>query len=433
MFTSNAAPSVPENTTAVVILAATDADRPAQTVSFSLTGGADQAQFEIVAGQLRFKTAPDYEVPTDANTDNKYVVQVTGTDSGTPALATVQTVSVTVTPVNDNSPVFTSNAAPSVPENTTAVVILAATDADQPGQTVGFSLTGGADQGKFQIVGGQLQFQTAPDYEVPTDANTDNKYVVQVTGTDGGTPALATVQTVTVTVTPVNDNTPVFTSNAAQRPGKHDRRRDLGGHRRGPAGADGQLQPDGRGGPGQVPDRGRPVAVPDGPGLRGADGRQHGQQVRGRGDGHGQRDSGVGHGADRDGDGHAGERQPAGVHVQRNAQCPGKHDRRRDPGGHRRGPAGADGQLQPDGRGGPGQVPDRGRPVAVPDGPGLRGADGRQHGQQVRGRGDGHGQRDSGVGHGADRDGDGHAGERQPAGIHVQRGAQLSRRTRPAS
>ena len=218
VFTSNAAPSVPENTTGVVILAATDADQPGQTVSFSLTGGADQGKFQIVGGQLQFQTAPDYEVPTDANTDNKYVVEVTGTDSGTPALATVQTVTVTVTPVNDNPPVFTSNAAPSVPENTTGVVILAATDADQPGQTVSFSLTGGADQGKFQIVGGQLQFQTAPDYEVPTDANTDNKYVVEVTGTDSGTPALVTVQTVTVTVTPVNDNPPVFTSNAgAQR------------------------------------------------------------------------------------------------------------------------------------------------------------------------------------------------------------------------
>ena len=317
VFTSNAAPSVPENTTGVVILAATDADQPAQTVSFSLTGGADQGKFQIVGGQLQFQTAPDYEVPTDANTDNKYVVEVTGTDSGTPALATVQTVSGDGHAGERQPAGIHVQRSASVPENTTGVVILAATDADQPGQTVSFSLTGGVDQGKFQIVGGQLQFQTAPNYEMPTDANTDNEYVVRGHGTDSGTPALVTVQTVTVTVTPVNDNPPVFTSNATPVSRKTRRRRDPGGHRRGPAGADGQLQPDGRGGPGQVPDRRRPAAVPDGPGLRGADGRQHGQQVRRRGDGHGQRDSGVGHGADRDGDGHAGERQPPGVHLQR--------------------------------------------------------------------------------------------------------------------
>ena len=42
----------------------------------------------------------------------------------------VQELSVTVTPVNDNDPVITSSATPSVAENTTAVVNITATDAD---------------------------------------------------------------------------------------------------------------------------------------------------------------------------------------------------------------------------------------------------------------------------------------------------------------
>ena len=214
VFTSSATPSVPENTTAVVTLMATDADLPAQTVIFSVTGGADQSTFQIVGGQLQFKAAPDYEAPTDANVDNRYVVEVTVTDSGSPALSTMQTLTVTVTSANDNPPVFTSSATPSVPENTTAVVTLMATDADLPAQTVIFSVTGGADQSTFQIVGGQLQFKAAPDYEAPTDANVDNRYVVEVTATDSGSPALSTVQTLTVTVTSANDNPPVFTSSA---------------------------------------------------------------------------------------------------------------------------------------------------------------------------------------------------------------------------
>jgi hypothetical protein len=83
--------------------------------------------------------------------------------------------------VNTN-PVFTSPNTASVPENTTSVMTVTATDAESPPQTVTFSLAGGADQSKFSISsGGVLTFKTAPDFEVPTDANE---------------------------VTPVNDNTP---------------------------------------------------------------------------------------------------------------------------------------------------------------------------------------------------------------------------------
>jgi murein DD-endopeptidase MepM/ murein hydrolase activator NlpD len=205
VFTSTAAPSVPENTTSsVVTLAATDPDLPAQTVSFSITGGADEGEFQIVAGQLQFKAAPDYEAPTDAGGNNVYEVSVTADDGA--GGTTVQNVSVTVTPVNDNSPVFTSSGAPSVAENTTAVVTLAATDADLPVQTVQtvtFSITGGVDQGQFEIVGGQLRFKTAPDYEAPADAGANNVYEVSVTADDGA--GRTTVQNLSVTVTPVND------------------------------------------------------------------------------------------------------------------------------------------------------------------------------------------------------------------------------------
>jgi serralysin len=47
---------------------ATDADLPAQTLSYSIVGGADAAKFSINAstGALSFVTAPDYEAPTDA-------------------------------------------------------------------------------------------------------------------------------------------------------------------------------------------------------------------------------------------------------------------------------------------------------------------------------------------------------------------------------
>ena len=70
MITSNgggatAAVNVAENTTAVTTVTATDADLPAQTLTYSIIGGADAAKFTIngSTGALTFVAAPDYETP----------------------------------------------------------------------------------------------------------------------------------------------------------------------------------------------------------------------------------------------------------------------------------------------------------------------------------------------------------------------------------
>ena len=141
VFTSPNTANVAENTTAVMTVTATDADLPAQTVTFSIVGGADQAKFWITSGGvLSFNSAPNFEAPTDANGDNVYVVTVQASD-GNGGTAT-QTINVTVTPVNDNNPVFTSPNTANVAENTTAVMTVTATDADLPAQTVTFSIVG---------------------------------------------------------------------------------------------------------------------------------------------------------------------------------------------------------------------------------------------------------------------------------------------------
>jgi serralysin len=211
VITSPAAVSVPENSTAVHTITASDADFPAQLVMFTIVGGADQAKFAITpGGALSFVAPPDFEAPTDANGDNVYVVTVQASDGA--GGTAMQTISVSVTPVNDNAPVITSPATANVAENTTAVMTVTATDADLPPQLVTFTLAGGADESKFAITpGGALTFISPPDFEAPTDANADNVYVVMVRASDG---AMSSVQTVSVTVTPVNDNSPVFTSPA---------------------------------------------------------------------------------------------------------------------------------------------------------------------------------------------------------------------------
>ena len=209
-FTSVDAVSIPENSTSVLTVTATDADLPAQQVTFSLFGGADQSKFSITSGGvLSFIAAPDFEIPTDDNGDNIYVVTVQASDGN--GGTAMQTINVTVTGVNDNNPVFTSPSTANVAENTTAVQTVMATDADQPSQLLTYSIAGGADQAKFGITsGGVLTFNSAPDFETPTDDNGDNIYVVTVEASDGD--GGIAMQTISVTITGVNDNDPVFTS-----------------------------------------------------------------------------------------------------------------------------------------------------------------------------------------------------------------------------
>lgn len=207
---ASAAVNVAENSTVATTMTASDPEAPPQTLTWSITGGTDAARFAInsTTGALSFVAAPDFEAPTDANTDNVYhvTVQVSDGFGGTDA----QNVSVTVTAANDNSPVITSNgggatAAINVAENSTAVTTVTATDADLPAQTLSYGISGGADAARFAINGttGVLTFVAAPNFEAPTDAGTNNIYDVQVTVSDGA--GGTDVQDIAVTVTDQNE------------------------------------------------------------------------------------------------------------------------------------------------------------------------------------------------------------------------------------
>ena len=103
VFTSAATFSVEENQTLVGTVMATDADA-GDAVSYAVTGGADQAHFEIDAssGILTFATAPDHENPGDDGDNNVYLVTVTATGgTGARALTATQDITVTVTDVDE--------------------------------------------------------------------------------------------------------------------------------------------------------------------------------------------------------------------------------------------------------------------------------------------------------------------------------------------
>jgi methionine-rich copper-binding protein CopC len=208
-----AAVNVAENSTAVTTLTAVDPDA-GTTLVYSITGGVDAARFSIdtATGALTFVSAPDFETPTDSGGNNVYDVVVQVSDG---SLIDSQAIAVTVTDVNDNAPVITSNgsgasASVNVAENATAVTTVTATDADA-GTTFTYSIAGGADAAKFAIdaTTGALTFVSAPDFETPTDVGGDNVYDVTVQVSDG---THTDSQAIAVTVTNVNE-APAITSN----------------------------------------------------------------------------------------------------------------------------------------------------------------------------------------------------------------------------
>ncbi|MBX3421912.1 MAG: DUF2341 domain-containing protein [Pirellulaceae bacterium] len=125
---ANAAVQINENSTFVTTVTASDPGSPPQTLTYSISGGADAAKFTIHSstGVLSFITGPNYEIPTDVGTDNVYNVQVQVSDG---ALTTTQNIAVTVLDVNE-APTITNGytySLTSTNENTTSSGTLAST------------------------------------------------------------------------------------------------------------------------------------------------------------------------------------------------------------------------------------------------------------------------------------------------------------------
>ena len=107
----------PENNTATIeTYTATDAD--GDGVSWSLSG-TDSARFRVVQnrdgdGELAFRSAPNYEAPTDSGQNNIYNLTVVATDDSPSALSSTRSVEVTVTDVDEDGTVSLSTTSPEV-------------------------------------------------------------------------------------------------------------------------------------------------------------------------------------------------------------------------------------------------------------------------------------------------------------------------------
>ena len=176
--------------------------------------GCDTAA-EVGAGNLTTRATPsasvDFEYTPPADSAGKKVCAYAEDAAGNSHAALWGTAIA----AENEAPAFSSEETFSAEENQTAVGTVEAADANAA-DGVAYAVTGGADQAKFAIVAdtGVLSFAAAPDFEDPQDAASttpsnaaaNNEYVLVVTATGGtGARAMTAEQTITVTVTNVDE------------------------------------------------------------------------------------------------------------------------------------------------------------------------------------------------------------------------------------
>ena len=181
-------------------VAATDAN--SDTLTYAITGGADQVSFRIDPATGQLMVGPDLMIDFEdtGNADNRYIVEVTAYDSsGDP---TDPEATVTINVVNEEEkPAFGTVTAEAnlmravVAENSMgdALNIATYTATDPEDESVSLSLMGD-DADLFELaadtvdgngVSQVLSFKKSPDFEMPGDRNDDNLYKVTVRASDG--------------------------------------------------------------------------------------------------------------------------------------------------------------------------------------------------------------------------------------------------------
>ena len=153
-------------------------------ITHSISGGPDSSFFSISGNTLIFGGAANYEAPNDTNKDSVYEVYVT-TSSG--SSSSTQTIYVRVADAPE-APVISTTLIDNVEENLTSVATISASDEDL-GSVLTYSLldSGGAKDEKLLSISesGVVTFISAPNFESPSDFNSDNTVEFTVVVSDG--------------------------------------------------------------------------------------------------------------------------------------------------------------------------------------------------------------------------------------------------------
>ena len=179
--------SVDEETELTFTATATDADLPANTLTFSLDPGAPTgATIDPQTGVFSW-------TPTEAQGPAIYSITIRVTDDGTPALDDFETISVSVGEVN-NAPVLAPIGDRFINEDNLLTFTASATDVDLPANELTFSLDPGAP------TGAAIDPITGVFTWTPTEDQGPAFVDITIRVTDNGSPALDDFETITVQV-----------------------------------------------------------------------------------------------------------------------------------------------------------------------------------------------------------------------------------------
>ena len=190
----------------VLNITATDADSNNNSVLYYSIANTTALPFTInMVGMLTTEELLDRE------SVQVYNFMVLAIDRGEPAMTGSTSVTITVSDVNDNKPVYMNNRiAVSLAENLNVgsiVAVLVATDHDDGvNSRITYSITSGNEEMRFSIdfQTGEISLNRSLDFE------TTEEFVLQVTAQDGGTPSLNATAIVIISITDINDNPPIF-------------------------------------------------------------------------------------------------------------------------------------------------------------------------------------------------------------------------------
>ena len=209
-FTSSSVASVVENSANAIYTATVDDIDTGDNHTFTVVGGDDRSWFgfaeaslSLTGANLSFTAPPDYESASDADGDNAYEVVIRVTDTG--GLSADLSLTVNVTDVNE-APKITSAVSDLLLFENISGVIYEVLATDDENDTLSYQLSG-SDSPAFSISGSAVSFSPSPDYEFPSDTNSDNVYSINIEVSDGNS---VTIQALDVTVADRNDNTPVI-------------------------------------------------------------------------------------------------------------------------------------------------------------------------------------------------------------------------------
>ena len=193
-FTSPDVFEMAENGTLAGRVIAEESGSQYRISDYTLTGGADQAMFEISDdGALSFTSSPDYEQPADAANANEYVVTVEATGThNTVAQTASQTITVRVLDVDDTA-VWSVVAGPArVVEGAVSTVTVSVDKEFEVDQTITLAVGGTAASGDYSLSSSSLTLAAGDMSVTATVTAVDDSVIeggdetVVVTASHGG-------------------------------------------------------------------------------------------------------------------------------------------------------------------------------------------------------------------------------------------------------